>query len=1054
MARKKRRFLRIVGWIIAGFVSLVLIITLGFYLGRGWILKRAVTYLNKQQPGEITMGQINLIPLVNFPDVTLQLRNVNFYERAQDPDSLYQEPILSLNEILVRLDVVELIHKNVEVSEAKIEKGFIRYEIDKDSVSNLERALGIRFGEGPGEDTTMFPGIRVDLERLELSEILALMIDRTRDDRIELSINHLGSSFHYLPDRIQASLQLNMDINQLKYLTYSIETKRNILFESEVLLNPPGKEIAIEPSTLKVSGLELETWGSYSYSNSGFVDLAFRASNEGLEVLNYLFRGVLDLNEIEQVGAGKIYLSGNVAGELGDRLPVVRLNGTADRIGFSIKPIQKEVSDISFSFYATNGSSRDLSEAMIMINGFTATFPEGTIQGDFMAENMVKPVVDLSVQGEIDLTGLEKMLQLDEVDHLEGHVALEGNISGTVDRERGEFLNDSSYLHTAMNGVGVNYRRDSLTTDSIRGLNGNVHIQSELISTSPIEMEYNGNRMQLQAVLTQLGPYFMGFDREITADLKFASEEFSPGRILKDTSITHTLGEVWRDLHFDAGVHISSAELRKFLKTDTLPRMSLRIDSLGVRVPVYAELADFSVQVSTDPDTFALNQLKGTIGSSRLEFSGRLVDYATLLNNDSSLVIDPPSEKPVRFEFNLAGEMLKAGDLFTYHDQFMLPEEYRPEVLEHLLFSGDLELPAEELSGDTVLSKFRINVEQLSLKLGSYPLPIHQFLARIRREGNLLYIDELQGKVGESGLKLNAMVGNFTDTVLNRIYGNITLESDLLDINEIMAYPLPGMTVDTTTVRKTEETGGSAKGGLNQYEYPDLELNLDIGELRIDEYTLKGFQGKLRTSKEKIFFVDRLYTALDRGGSLEFDGQFNVSDPERYNLSTNFDVKDIDINGLDMKMEMGEETYTLRENFRGLVSANGLAEVFLSPEMSLDLPSATAVFSVKVVDGELINFTPLQAAAKYLDNKDLNHVRFATLENSFPLTLSEGKIIVPLTKVESTIGQMLIEGEQDLNGDYLYLLRLPTWLVRGAARSRLSAAGDDQKEDEILEYQS
>ncbi|MGW8315515.1 MAG: hypothetical protein ACWGNV_07940, partial [Bacteroidales bacterium] len=40
------------------------------------------------------------------------------------------------------------------------------------------------------------------------------------------------------------------------------------------------------------------------------------------------------------------------------------------------------------------------------------------------------------------------------------------------------------------------------------------------------------------------------------------------------------------------------------------------------------------------------------------------------------------------------------------------------------------------------------------------------------------------------------------------------------------------------------------------------------------------------------------------------------------------------------------------------------------------------------------------------------------------------------------------------NGDYLYLLRLPTWLVRGAARSRLSSAGDDQKEDQIQEYRS
>jgi hypothetical protein len=51
--------------------------------------------------------------------------------------------------------------------------------------------------------------------------------------------------------------------------------------------------------------------------------------------------------------------------------------------------------------------------------------------------------------------------------------------------------------------------------------------------------------------------------------------------------------------------------------------------------------------------------------------------------------------------------------------------------------------------------------------------------------------------------------------------------------------------------------------------------------------------------------------------------------------------------------------------------------------------------------------------------------------------------------VESTAGQLLIEGEQGLDNSFLYLLRLPTWLVRGAARSVVSESGEDGQEDEI-----
>ena len=53
--------------------------------------------------------------------------------------------------------------------------------------------------------------------------------------------------------------------------------------------------------------------------------------------------------------------------------------------------------------------------------------------------------------------------------------------------------------------------------------------------------------------------------------------------------------------------------------------------------------------------------------------------------------------------------------------------------------------------------------------------------------------------------------------------------------------------------------------------------------------------------------------------------------------------------------------------------------------------------------------------------------------------------------VESTVGQMLIEGEQRLDNSFLYLLRLPTWMVKGAAKSRLSSAEDEQEAEQIYE---
>jgi hypothetical protein len=787
----------------------------------------------------------------------------------------------------------------------------------------------------------------------------------------------------------------------------------------------------------------METWGLYAYGNKPHIELAFRASNEGLEVLNYLFKGVLDLEEIEQIGGGKIYLSGQVSGNLGDQLPELRLDGTADQLGFRIKPLKKDVNNINFQFYATNGKKADMSEGWIQIKDFSATFPEGELYLDLWAADWVNPRISMQVQGDLELTGLEEMLNTPAISGLAGQLALEGNINGVIDRENGEFLNDTSILRAELDDISVVYHRDSISRDRVDGLSGWIQVQQDVIETGNLQLEFNGNSMEVKGYLQQLVPFLMGYDRVLAADITLASEEFHSASVIGDTALVGLLGETWSGVNLKLGASVGADDLRKFLDHDSLPELSVTLDSFGIQLPVFATIEDLSASIHLGKDTLVVHSLEGTIGNSPVQFSGSLYNYQSLTRQDSGVWVE--------LDYRFSSDLLHASDLLTFNQKFLIPEMFESEYIKDFRLSGSVEVPSSSFETESLGNEFRLNIHELNADYSGYPLPVSGFSTMVRRKGDQLQIDRLQGKVGSSDLKLNAMVDNFTDTVLSHLKGYLAIQSDLLDLNELLVLPLPESTADTLEA-DSSDVGGPPQ--LYRYDYPDFEFTLDVGELRYGDYNLVDIQGKLRASSAKIFYVDRLSSALERGGSFDFNGQFNVSSAFGYALTSNFDVRDIDLNTLDFEMQAGEETYSLRENFRGLVSANGLAEVFLTPEFSLNLPTTTAVFNVKVADGELINFTPLLAAAKYLDNKDLNRVRFATLENSFPLTVADSRVIVPLTIVESTIGQMLIEGEQGLDGSYLYLLRLPAWLVRGAARSRLSAAGDDKEEDQIQEYRS
>ncbi len=362
--------------------------------------------------------------------------------------------------------------------------------------------------------------------------------------------------------------------------------------------------------------------------------------------------------------------------------------------------------------------------------------------------------------------------------------------------------------------------------------------------------------------------------------------------------------------------------------------------------------------------------------------------------------------------------------------------------MEDFQLSGSAQFPVEAIIYDSVELDFRMEVKDMGWHFRYYPMAIDQFRAKIQKKGNEMIIEKLEGNIGESNLKLNALIGNYSDSTLESLYGYMVLESDLLDFNQLLNYQLPE---EEKELADTSELRDPPR--LDQMAFPDFTFNMDVGELRYGGNTLFGLRGTLRSSTERILYMDHLIVSGKSGGFLGFNGQFNVSNPYFYTLSTELEMKDVNIQDLNFKMQSGEQVYTLEENFAGIVSGTGLAEVFISPDFKLDMENTTAVFQVEVKDGALINFKALEAAGKYLDNKNLDDVRFSTLRNNF--TLMDSKISIPLMSVESTVGQLLIEGEQGLDNTYLYLLRVPPWLMKDAAKSAMSKARDDGEEDEI-----
>ena len=625
-----------------------------------------------------------------------------------------------------------------------------------------------------------------------------------------------------------------------------------------------------------------------------------------------------------------------------------------------------------------------------------------------------------------------------------------GNLHGVIDQNSSDFLKDAGEVTASLQQVSFIMKREPIVgedgvvvelCDSIRDLTGEIYLRENRIGIDHLGLELNGSRMELAATFDNLLLYLLDYDTEILSEINLISDILYPGRVLQDTSIEEMLGPDLQDLRLHAGISVSGRELDRFLESDSIPGISLEIMDLGVRVPVFNEISEVKGKFRLGSDDLELMEFTGKIGDSRFLFGGRLDHYQALLGGDSA--------GWASLNFDFTSDKLKAKDLFTYRDSFLLPEEYLGEYLQNLRLTGHVTAPGEGIVNDPGSMDFRIGIEEMAFDARFYPHPIRQFQLRARREKDRLVVDTLKGAVGESNLRLSADLVNFTDTVMSNWKGRFVIASDLLDMSSLLDFSLPGETNDTAlSVDDSTATVESLR--LDRIGIPDVAVGLDLGEIRYGGLKFFGLNGNFRTEGGKMLYLDRLAVSTESGGNISLSGQANLSDPDMYTFSTEFDIDDINIRDLP-EMESGDTVYRLDRNFNGIVSADGIAEVFITPDLAFDLDNTTAVFNVKVADGAIIEFSPLQVAAKYLDNRDLDNVRFATLQNSFPFTLSEGKIHIPLTIVESTLGQLLIEGEQGLDNSFLYLLRLPTWLVRDAARGMLTRGEGDEESDRIYE---
>lgn len=326
-----------------------------------------------------------------------------------------------------------------------------------------------------------------------------------------------------------------------------------------------------------------------------------------------------------------------------------------------------------------------------------------------------------------------------------------------------------------------------------------------------------------------------------------------------------------------------------------------------------------------------------------------------------------------------------------------------------------------QASGSILLS----NVE---FRLKHNPLEFKNINGNFTLHDNDIAVNMLKGNISSSDVQVTGLFRNFINFIFipnQPAVFNAKLSGTTLNLDELMANKATTTSSDTSYILK-----------FNPRLVSDLQVSM--GTIIFRQFRAYRFQGPIHLDHQVITGRGVTFSAMD--GMVYMDATINASRKDSVFMNFDSKISRLDVNKLFIQMEnFGQNTMT-DKNVKGRVSADVQFASAWTTDFSIDSKKVRSTADITIENGELNEFTPIQALAKYIKVPDLNHIRFSTLHNQ--ISISNRIITVPMMEIKSSALNLNASGTHNFDNIVDYRLRLMLSDILGKKAKQNSEFGE------------
>ncbi len=299
-----------------------------------------------------------------------------------------------------------------------------------------------------------------------------------------------------------------------------------------------------------------------------------------------------------------------------------------------------------------------------------------------------------------------------------------------------------------------------------------------------------------------------------------------------------------------------------------------------------------------------------------------------------------------------------------------------------------------------------------ALKLKQADKEIHNLKAELNLQQGDLMIKSCNAEIEQSDVKISGSINNALAYMIDDnepLNANINYASDFVDVQHLYIPQKANEENDKATVK-----------GFSLPDRINLTLNANVKKLVYFNFTANNVSSTMKMEGKKINFDQLSFGAM--GGNVKLSGTINNASNGDFFVTASSNLSNIDITELFRQLNNFDQSNIIDKNLNGKLSGNvDFAGVWKS-DLTCLMDKIYMYSDVKVNNGELINYKPLEALSKYISLDDLRNIKFASLSNV--IEIKNKNIFISQMEIKNNALNVSLSGQQNFENMLDYKLKL------------------------------